>query len=79
MIQKNLNYGSVSRVKGSNTYVLTINDHQGQILIVNLINGKMRTPKIYALYNLIDWLNNKNQSLNIIKKGIDNSPLIVND
>ena len=78
MIQKNLKHGSIHRVKGSNAYNFTINNIQGQILIVNLINGKMRTPKIYALHNLIDWLNNKNQALNIIKKEIDNSPLISN-
>lgn len=78
MIQKNLKHGSISRVKGSNAYIFTINNIQGQILLVNLINGKMRTPKIYALYNLIDWLNNKNQELNIIKKEIDNSPLTSN-
>jgi hypothetical protein len=75
MIQKNLKHGSISRVKGSNAYIFTVNNIQGQILFVNLINGKMRTPKIYALHNLIDWLNNKNQTLNIFKKNIDNSPL----
>jgi hypothetical protein len=26
-------------------------------LIVNIINGYMRTPKITALHKLIDWLN----------------------
>lgn len=45
MIQKNLKHGSIFRVKGSNAYVFTINNIQEQILLVNLINGKMRTPK----------------------------------
>lgn len=30
---------------------------EGVLHIINLINGKMRTPKINALYNMIDWLN----------------------
>ena len=38
----------------------------------------MRTQKIYALYNLIDWLNNKNPNINIIKQELDNSSLTSN-
>ena len=34
----------------------------------------MRTPKIEALYRLIDWLN-KNRNSNITKLPLDNSPL----
>jgi hypothetical protein len=54
LIQKNLGHGSLYRVKGANAYVLTINNNEGIILLVNLINGKFRTPKIHALFNLID-------------------------
>jgi hypothetical protein len=78
VIQKTIGQGSLSRVKFSNAYVLTINSNEGLIFITNLINGKMRTPKMYVLHNLIDWLNNKNLNLNITKKGIDNTPLITN-
>jgi len=78
VIQKAIGQGSLSRVKFSNAYVLTINSNEGLIFITNLINGKMRTPKMYVLHNLIDWLNNKNLNLNITKKGIDNTPLITN-
>ena len=35
----------------------------------------MRTPKIYALYNLIDWLNLKFEEINIPKKYLNNSQL----
>jgi hypothetical protein len=49
LVQKALGYGSLSRKKGVNAYILTINNNEGLILIVNLINGKMRTPKINAL------------------------------
>jgi LAGLIDADG endonuclease len=45
--------------------------------IINLINGKFRTPKIDQLYKLIDWMN-KNHSMDIPKLSIDNSPLINN-
>ena len=42
--------------------------------IINLINGKMRTPKIEALRKLIYWSNNK-WSLNIPLLGINITPL----
>jgi hypothetical protein len=54
MIQKELKNGSLSRKKGVNAYILTINNYNGLILLISLINGNMRTPKIYSLYNLID-------------------------
>ena len=44
--------------------------------IVVLINGKMRTPKIEALYRLIDWFNNrKNKNESLLKLGLDTSNL----
>src|SRR6202035_2339689 len=54
VIQQKLKHGSLSRKKGVNAYILTINNTEGFILVVNLINGCMRTPKIYSLHNLID-------------------------
>ena len=61
-----------------NAYILTINNYEGLLLVTSLINGNMRTPKIYALYNLIDWLNLKFEDINIPKKYINNSPLYSN-
>jgi len=78
LIQQNLGHGSLIRKKGVNAYVLTINNLEGMILIVNLINGKLRTPKIHSFWNLIDWLNNKNIKLNIIKKSLNNNSLLDN-
>ena len=75
MIQKQLGNGSLSRKKGVNAYILTINNYKGLLLLTSLINGNMRTPKIHALWNLIDWLNSKFKDLNMIKKSLDNSPL----
>lgn len=67
MIQSKLNHGSISRKKASSAYVLSINKLEGVISITYLINGYMRTPKIYALHRLINWLNLK-YDLNIEKK-----------
>ena len=78
LIQQNLGQGSLIRKKGVNAYILTINNLEGMILIVNLINGKLRTPKIHSFWNLIDWLNNKNIKLNIIKKSLNNNSLLDN-
>lgn len=49
-----------------NACVLVISPVIGLKKIVNLINGQLKTPKIYQLYNLIDWLN-KNHNTNIEK------------
>jgi hypothetical protein len=75
IIQKNLGYGSLIRKKGSNAYILYINDQKGILNLVNLLNGKMRTPKINSLYNLIDWLNIKNKNLNLTKLPLNRESL----
>ncbi len=56
IIQKSIGHGSVSRKKGVNAYIYTVNNLEGIQLIINLVNGKMKTNKIYALHSLIDWL-----------------------
>jgi hypothetical protein len=75
LIQKNLGSGSLIRKKGSNAYSLSINDHKGILLLVYLLNGNMKTPKVNSLYRLIDWLNNKNPSLNLHKLPLNNDSL----
>jgi LAGLIDADG endonuclease len=55
MVQKNLGFGSIVRVKGSNAYNFMVNDQKGILNLLSVLNGKMKTPKIQALYNLIDW------------------------
>lgn len=50
-----------------------IQDKLGVLLVVNIINGNMRTPKINALYRMIDWLNAKGD--NITKLPLDLSPI----
>ena len=73
LIQKELGFGSLSRKKGLNAYILTINNIDGLVLTINLINGNMRTPKIYSLYNLIDFYQDK---INIEKKPLNKSSLL---
>lgn len=43
----------------TNSVELRFSSKDSIIKIVNLINGKFRTPKISQLHLLIDWLNNK--------------------
>ena len=57
LIQKELGHGSISRRKGQNAYVYTINNLEGLFTLIHLLNGNMKTNKIYALYKLIDWYN----------------------
>ncbi len=57
LIQKELGHGSLVRRKGQNAYIYTVNNLQGLLLLVNLLNGKMKTNKTYALHRLIDWYN----------------------
>jgi len=73
LIQKELGFGSLSKKKGINAYILTINNYEGLILTINLINGNMRTPKINSLYNLIDFYQDR---INIKKKPINKSSLM---
>ena len=75
VIQKQLRNGSLSRKKGVNAYILTINNYEGLLLVATLLNGNMRTPKIKALHKLIDYLNLKFKNLNMINKPLDTSPL----
>jgi hypothetical protein len=54
LIQKELGHGSISRKRNKNAYIYTINNLDGLLLLVSLLNGSMKTNKIYALYELID-------------------------
>lgn len=45
-------------IRKTNCIELRISEKKTLIRIVNLINGKFRTPKIDQLFKLIDWLNN---------------------
>lgn len=74
LIQKELGVGSLSRKKGVDAYILTINSYEGILLIISLINGKMRTPIINSLNALIDFLN-KTKEAGIEKHPVSIEPL----
>lgn len=77
-VQKELQCGSLHRKKGVNAYVYTINKLEGLLRLSFCIYRYMRTPKIYDLWKLIDWLNNLCTNIHIPKKGIDESDLLKN-
>jgi hypothetical protein len=62
-------YGKIYKEKG-NYINLVFYKLEILLLITNLINGKMRTPKVEALNRLIDWFNIK-YDLEIVKIGLD--------
>lgn len=69
--------GSLHRKKGVKAYVLSINNLKGWMKVVELINGKMRTPKIAALHRLITYLNYTvlRHDYQIPLLPVDNSPI----
>lgn len=59
-------------------YLLQILGKEEVLKIINLINGKMRTPKIEALHRAINYINRvDNTSIPLL--GIDNSPIYSNN
>lgn len=76
LIQKEIGHGSICRKKGLNAYIYTVNNLKGLLLLIQLINGNMRTNKIFTLHKLIDWFNIKDKDLNIEKKGLNTNSLI---
>jgi hypothetical protein len=73
-ILKAIGQGSLNRVKKAQAYILSINSIIGVVKVIELINGKMRTPKVVALHHLITWLN-VNRDYNFPLLSIDTSPL----
>lgn len=77
LIQKELGHGSISKKKGKNAYICTINNLDGLLLLVNLLNGKMKTNKIYTLNKLIDWYN-KYKNTSFEKKELNTESILSN-
>ena len=59
----------------TNSVELRFSHKQTLCKIIELINGKFRTPKIEQLYKLIDWMNKKH-SMNITKLPLNESPIL---
>nr|NP_803526.1 orf337 [Monoblepharella sp. JEL15]AAO64971.1 orf337 [Monoblepharella sp. JEL15] len=75
MLCKVLGNGSIARKKGSKAYIYTINNLDGLLLLITLINGKMRGPKQDQLVKLIFFLNVRNPELQLQTLASDTSPL----
>jgi hypothetical protein len=74
-----LQNGTLEYPKSKKYLNLLIQDITTLHKIAVLINGKMRSPKIEALYRLIDWFNSRsNQNQHLLKLGLDTSPLNTN-
>lgn len=66
------------RIKSEeNACVLTVNNISKLIILVNLLNGLLRTPKIEQFNDLISWLNSNGYSTIEIEP-LDNSNLLNN-
>lgn len=63
---KTLIGGNIRHKKDNHAYTLSITSITGLINIITLLNGFIRTPKLYKFNLLIDWVNNKSGS-NFIK------------
>lgn len=77
LIQKELGDGSISRKKNQNAYIYTVNNLDGLLLLISLLNGNMKTNKIYALHKLIDWYN-KYKNISFEKKEINTDSMLSN-
>jgi hypothetical protein len=75
ILQLLIGHGSISKRSRQAAYIYTINNREGIIKVVSLINGFMRTPKNLDLLRLILHLNHKVPTLNIVGLPIDTSSL----
>jgi len=57
-IKNRLGFGSIEDIEKSNAVGLIIRGKYNIITLINIINGKFRTPKIEKLNKLIDYINN---------------------
>ncbi len=73
-IQEVIQGGTLEYPKNSGYVNLLFQNLNSTQTIAMLLNGNMRTPKIEALYRLIDWFNARNSS-KIAKLGLDSSAL----
>lgn len=82
IVQKWIGHGSISKIKKSQAYVLTINSSKVLEYLINLINGKIRGPKYYQFVNLYNFwrstVKKSNNNYNIVILGLNDS-LILKD
>lgn len=73
-----IGYGYLRYKIKENAIVLTIGNKKGLLNIINILNGKLRTPKLYKFNLLIDWINSLDLGQIIIKYNEDNSNIFNN-
>lgn len=77
LVLKTLLGGTIRHKKENSAYVLVISSISGLTIVINLINGYLRTPKIDQFNKLVDWINKKsNSNLSIYEP--DTSPILKN-
>lgn len=70
--------GSVQYPKTGQYVVLAIQKIANVYLLINYINGHMRTPKIDALHKIINWFNTHNNIPKVIRLGLSDSGVLDN-
>jgi len=73
-LQDKLQKGWIRIKKNENACILFFHTDDGLITFVNIVNGHLRSPKLYKFNIVVDYLNLK-YSLNITKYKEDNSEL----
>lgn len=56
-IRNYLNFGYVLKITNKNSYKLHINNKEAIYKMIDLLNGKFKTPKINKLHKLIEFVN----------------------
>ena len=74
VLHQRIGHGHISLFRKTQTVKLHIQELTGLLFIIHLINGKMRTPHIHALYYIIDWLNSHKLDKPIDKLPLNTSP-----
>ena len=70
-----LGYGSIQKDKSEFAINFVIRNKSGIIDLLNLVNGKIRTPKISQLHKLIDWVNENPRHNSLIGESLVKLPL----
>ena len=58
-IKNKIGFGWIRHKVRENTVVYGISNLKGHLLVLQILNNKLRTPKIHQVNKLIDWLNTK--------------------
>lgn len=70
-----LGYGSIPKDKSEFAINFVFRNKSGIIDLLNLVNGKFRTPKISQLHKLIDWVNENPRYKSLIGESLVKLPL----